>query len=421
VKRGALIAVFGALWLAAHGCQQSLDVLTGAQPGQDAATASDAGQPVCEGCADAGSCAADSCNDRLPGISLASGDQHACAIVDGVLSCWGDNESAQLGTGDTSVHHAPVVVAGNSDWFAVAAGRRHTCGLRAAGMLYCWGDNSQSQLGSGGTRWHKQPFRIGNDADFTELACGGDDCCALRHQGALVCWGSNQDGNVGVSGTGTAAVTSPSAVAAGSTFLQVAVAAAHSCAIRSDGALLCWGSNADGELGTGDSQATQRTPIQVGDGNDWFRIAVGQQHTCGLRGMGTLWCWGSNAEGQIGIGGEGPDGVQQVTNIPTGVLESSGWVDVAVGGYHSCARQHDKPLACWGRGQSGQLGAGVMDIGDTPLSIPQSDGFRNLALGAAFSCAFESDRTLQCWGDNTQGQLGVGDTNERDQPTVVTF
>jgi alpha-tubulin suppressor-like RCC1 family protein len=348
-------------------------------------------------------------------------------VLAGALSCWGSNANGQLGTGDNSQRRAPVSIGSDADWFEIAAAGRHSCGLRAPGALYCWGDNSQGQLGiggggrMGGMRAGRSPTRVTNFTDFAALSCSGDNCCALRVDASLYCWGANSDGNAGSTSNGSNPLNTPTPLAQDSRFIKLGVGAAHSCAVRMDGALVCWGRNQDGELGLGASQNDPRAPGRVGSDSDWLSVACGQQHTCGLRRGGVVLCWGANDDGQVGIGRAGPDGVPLTPNVPTAVDTSHGWADVAAGAYHSCARKdRSAELFCWGRGANGQLGiAPSPDVVESPLRVPVISMVRSFGLGAQHSCAFQNDHQLYCWGDNAQGQLGVGDTQRRDQPVTV--
>jgi alpha-tubulin suppressor-like RCC1 family protein len=418
--------IWPALLIAAISCSKSLDLFSARNAADSAAdgdaaqtTTPAAGLPGCDACTADGLCIGARCVPRASLATLAAGDQHVCAVQAGLLSCWGSNASSQLGVGDSAQRRMPQQVGSADDWFDVAAGDRHSCGLRAPGKLYCWGDNSHGQLGTAGTRSRSVPVRVGRLDDFSAVACGGDNCCARRSAGELLCWGGNANGNVGV-GSASTLVNSPTRIAADATFSQVRVAVAHSCAIRSDSALFCWGHNAAGELGLGSSRTDRTQPTRVGTASDWSSIAVGRTQSCGIRN-GELLCWGGNDYAQVGIGREGPDAVPLVIDEPARVVTTFDWVEVATGANHTCARKAGtaSPLYCRGRGDAGQLGTGVQDVGDMPKLVPRGAGFRSLALGGAFSCALDAEHAVYCWGDNSQGQLGQGDTLLREQPTLV--
>jgi len=422
------LALLGSCALVSTGCSKRLNVLRYEAFDQpDASRVLDAGSSGCDACRDGYVCVVDRCAALTSITWVSAGTEHSCMVKDGVLSCWGGNSASQLGTGDSSGRRRPTEVSKDHDWFDVAAAGRHSCGLRAPGTLYCWGDNNQGQLGLGnmaGTRLRTTPTRINGFDDFSKVSCTGDSCCGLRNAGALYCWGSNIEGNAGINRNpngNNGPVTAPTPVLPDAQFTSVSAGASHSCAVRSDGALLCWGRNADGELGLGDARVSQRQPARVGTASDWISVTCGQQHTCGIRRGGTLLCWGGNTYAQVGVGREAPDGVVLVIDEPLEVDLNGGWLTVIAGAFHTCGRkERASELFCWGRGNLGQLGiSNVGDYVETPTRVSSSATLRRFALGSAHSCAFDSDRQLYCWGDNTQGQLGFGDTQRRDEPELL--
>jgi alpha-tubulin suppressor-like RCC1 family protein len=406
-------------------CSKQLDVLSYEAFDQpDASSVPDAGSQGCDTCRDGALCSVNRCVALASITWVSAGAEHTCMVKDGTLSCWGSNAASQLGTGDSNGRREPSVVGRDNDWLDVAAAARHSCGLRAPGMLFCWGDNNQGQLGLGGmagTRLRSSPMRVGTFDDFTKVSCAGESCCALRDGGALYCWGSNTDGNAGVNRTANGPVVAPTQVTANGDFTSVSVGAAHSCAIRGDGTLWCWGRNNDGELGLGSARVAQRQPVRVGSANDWTSVSAGQQHTCGIRRGGLLFCWGGNGSSQVGVGREAPDGVVLVIDQPLEVELTGGWGSVVAGGFHTCARKDRAPdLMCWGRASSGQLGTGSTgELVETPTRVSTSVSLRRFALGNLHTCAFDAERQLYCWGDNVQGQLGFGDTQRRDVPEML--
>lgn len=395
----------------------------------------DAGKPLaCQNCGDGQICTIFGCESLANVSAIAAGDRHGCRANAGVLTCWGANGAQQLATGDSmSIRQPERVLSGRSPvWISVAAGSRHTCGLRPR-ELYCWGDNSAGQLGvspntmqpvSTGMGMSPQPRtrRVG-DFDVAQVRCGGENCCALRDNGVLYCWGANAEGSAGIGRLTTMPVYTPQPVmvAPGTTFSTFSVGAGHTCAIRKDDrALLCWGRNSSGQLGLGSSTSPQEKPVQVGVLRDWTRVAAGAEHTCGIRGGGLLYCWGDNKQGQLGVAREGPDATPVVADVPTPVDTSRDWARVAAGAHHTCAiKMPSAELRCWGKGSSGQLGSGVDDIVDTPQPVMPPNQWKEVALGEEHSCGLDTAGKLYCWGDNSQGQLGVGDTVRREEPTAT--
>lgn len=312
---------------------------------------------------------------------------------------------------------------------SVTLGGFHSCASKTDGTLWCWGHNSHGQLGDGTTSGQScsggtckptpvqvPPLGVG----VADAAAGMFHTCARKTDGTLWCWGWNLWGEIGDGTTATPKPT-PVQVAIGAGVAQVALGGSHSCARMTDGSLWCWGSNASGQLGDG-TTADKKLPVQVAPlGGDVAEVALGDEYSCARKTDGTLWCWGANGNGQLGDGTTTGQSCPSATGgpcKPTPVKVALGSVvQVAVGGHHSCARKADGTLWCWGLNYYGQLGDGTITgqscSGATckPMPVQVASlgaAVASVALGALHSCARKSDGTLWCWGENDTGQLGDG-------------
>lgn len=473
----AAVSAYCSCWLlivAAVGCEQSVEVLTApADAGLSGAGGADGragagGRPAAAGssgacgtCAPGALCVSGVCVGQPELSVIASGGAHSCALFDGSVGCWGDDSEGQLGFPMQDVAELstkPVQAIAGGDWIAVAAGDRHSCALRAANSsnpgrarLFCWGADDASQTGvvedgspnggtsgggnsagaagangaagnGGGTRFVRG--RIDDSQDAVDVKCGGDNCCALRSNGALTCWGSNDRGSAGVDRSDGSPVQRPTRVAGSATFLRAfSVGWGHSCAIRSDHSLWCWGRNDTGQLGLNAQDSELHTPTQVTERKDWLRVAAGDGFTCGICGTRQLFCWGDNSVSQLGVPREDLDGETQQTDRPLPVGIGQDWVEVAAGARHVCGIKLNGELQCWGRGEDGQVGTGTLASVPSPTTVATDFGWRGIALGAAHSCGVDSEHSdanpFLCWGKNERGQLGVGDLDRREAPARV--
>ena len=193
---------------------------------------------------------------------------------------------------------------------------------------------------------------------------------------------------------------------------RISVGGLHTCAILDTGSVSCWGSNDNGQLGNG-TRTTSNFPVPVGI-NGILQLAAGTSHTCALRHGGTLWCWGLNGSGQIGNESTFDQlEPQQVHNV-------SGAVAVASGGFHSCAILTGGSVKCWGNDSSGQIGDGSPgDTSSKPTLVSGLSNAKTLALGEFHSCALLTDNSVKCWGHNGFGQLGDGTLLDRSTPVAV--
>jgi alpha-tubulin suppressor-like RCC1 family protein len=252
----------------------------------------------------------------------------------------------------------------------------------------------------------------------TAIAAAGDHNCAITTDAALLCWGSNYSGQLG-DGT-TADHSTPQAVTGLAEGVSaVATGTSHTCAISGDGQLQCWGANGDGRLGDG-TTAQSSTPVDVdGLSSGVISVAAGEFHTCAVTDVGGVKCWGKNDKGQLGTGTTSFD----PTLTPVDVVGlSAGVVAVAAGSWHTCALLATGGVKCWGYNYWGQLGNGTNEDVPLPVDVVGLVGTTKIAAGATYNCAITdipSTGGLQCWGYNGLGQLGDGTTDDRYTPVGV--
>lgn len=189
----------------------------------------------------------------------------------------------------------------------------------------------------------------------------------------------------------------------------ISAGARHACAIDIDGRLWCWGDNSSAQLGVGPGVMGADAPRFVDAATDWQRIEAGGSHTCAIKTDGSLYCWGQNARGQLGIG----DTV--IRNVPTNVAGS--WSEVSAGVSHTCALRTAATVACWGGNTQGEAGAGAGTDHLAPNAIDgSSPGWTIVTAGDGFSCGVRTGG-VYCWGQNADGQLGNGAADATAHPT----
>jgi len=232
---------------------------------------------------------------------IAAGFESSCAVVTGGVKCWGDNTVGELGidpaTSSTSV---PVQVQGLASGVqAIAGGRAHSCAL-VNGGVQCWGENDSGQLGiDPATPSTSVPVQVqGLTSGVTAITAGVRHSCAVV-DGGVKCWGRNDSGLLGIDPA--TAYTSVPVQVQGLTggVTAVSTGAWHTCAVLSGGAM-CWGDNSSGQLGIGLTTNYSSVPVQVqGLTSDVTAIAAGGYHTCAVV-KGGVQCWGRNELGQLG-------------------------------------------------------------------------------------------------------------------------
>jgi alpha-tubulin suppressor-like RCC1 family protein len=332
-------------------------------------------------------------------LGVAAGGDHTCALRQpGTLWCWGSDQYGQLGDGGGAApQQTPMQTGTETDWRVVRTSAWHACGLRG-NTLWCWGYGGSGRLGDGTTNSHDSPNQVAG-TDWSLLGAGGAFGCGIRLNGTLWCWGLNLNGQLGDNSTTDR--FSPVQIGVASDWSEVATGASHTCG-RRGGNLWCWGDNSHGDLGDG-SNAPSQVPVRVGTANDWTRVASGPSgHSCGLRGAGSLWCWGWNNSGQLG------DGTTNDANAPVQVDSANAYIAVATGAFHTCAIRLDGSLWCWGRNVEGQLGNGTLVGSSVPVRAGTAYDWASVSGRVEHTCGLRTDGSLWCWGNNAYGALGDG-------------
>lgn len=341
------------------------------------------------------------------GAQLATAEVHACARAsDGTAWCWGGNVYGQLGDGTTSDRTAPSRVIGLGDVMEVAAQgllineAAHSCARLADGTVWCWGRNNRGQLGDGTLVDRSSPVRVGALSDATAIAVGRHHSCAIRVDRSVVCWGS-------------AYSTSPVPVTGLADAVALSAGGVHTCALRSAGGVVCWGANARGQLGD-TTTADRRTPVAVAGISDAVAISAGgDASTCAALATGRVMCWGWNPDGELG------DRTTVSRSTPAEVLGVTNAVEVSIGASHACARLRTGGMSCWGRNAAGQLGDGSVTPSFAPVLVVSLADVEEIAAGHDFTCARRSSGAIACWGANASGQLGDGTMVSRSTPMAV--
>ena len=248
---------------------------------------------------------------------------------------------------------------------------------------------------------------------------GGSHACAQRSDHSLFCWGSNAFGQLGIGNTTNH--SSPVQVTAlGTSVTSVSAGNLHTCATKSNGTVWCWGSNANGQLGNGGT-TDRSSPVRVtGLPTTAVEVSAGYSHTCARTSDGKLWCWGSDFFGQLGNGvsGSGHDSSTplQVTSLGSTV------VGVSAGGNFTCAVKTNGSLYCWGRDIEGQLGNGRQGPFlhySTPQLVSGISSVAGVSAGVLHACARKTDNSAWCWGYNGYGEVGNGTTTNQTVPTQI--
>ncbi len=335
-------------------------------------------------------------------VAIAAGLSHTCTLLSGgQVACWGWNAGGQVGDGSENNAPKPVLVVGLSGVTAIVLGASQSYALMSGGTLSTWGWGSTVVTTVSGIN------------GITALASGLGYACALVSGGTMECWGGNADGELG---DGTTTTRSTPEVVPGITGVTgIAARWDNTWAVTAGGALEAWGNNNNGQLGDG-TTVGRSVPAALAGLAGVVAVApsASGDHTCALKADGTVDCWGNNLYGQLGNGTT----TNQLT--PGAVSGLTGVTEVSCGLSHCCALITNGTVACWGGNFDGELGNGTLVNSSVPVTVSNVSGATAIAATDISTCAIVSG-TVECWGNNDDGELGNGTTTGSSTPVPVTW
>ena len=291
----------------------------------------------------------------------------------------------------------------------------HSFGISAEGKLYAWGSNSQAQLGLGTkTISEPTPTLVSQDTGWKKVETG-NSCffsAGLKNNGSLWLWGDNV---YDILGNQTDLLV-PTHTAQNMSWKDFSTGFFRILAIRDDNTLWGWGNNEGGSLGIDSTRFTISIPTQVGSDNNWSKISCGLNHTLALKSNGTVWVCGSNNVGQHG-NGTSMNGFFSDKFIQVGT--DNNWTEILAGAAFNLAIKNDGTLWAWGNNQAGQLGDGTKINRLQPTQIGTDKDWKSLGYSGNSSAAIKTNGTLWTWGFGAQGQLGNGSKMSALVPTQI--
>ena len=266
---------------------------------------------------------------------VSCGVNHTAAVkTDGTLWVWGGNNFLPLGTNSQALAFTPVTTfAGGTNWKQVTANWFHTAAIKTDGTLWTWGRNYTGELGTNGDGSKATPVTtFAGGTNWKQVASGYGRVSAIKTDGTLWTWGQGAGGALG--NTGTSSLTPVTTFAGGTNWKQVssALLSLTCAAIKTDGTLWIWGYNISRQLGTNDD-TNRATPVTTfAGGTNWKQVASGPNHTTAIKTDGTLWTWGNNGAGQLGVN----DTTDRLTPVTT-FAGGTNWKQVSSGENHTVA------------------------------------------------------------------------------------
>ena len=284
----------------------------------------------------------------------------------GTLWTWGSGES--VGHGSSSNKTTPTQVGTANDWKDVYAGDYNVYAIKNNGTLWGTGRNAYSSLGIGNSTIQYNFIQIGIDSDWKEISGGNVFTVGLKVNGTLWTWGSDSIGQLGNGTSSNSDVAIPTQIS-NQNWNSIAAGKDHVIAIQSNGTLWAWGSNSFGQLGI-NSTTSKSLPVQVGTDSDWNKISAGSNHNSAMRTStsGQIYVWGRNLYSSLGVGYD--ENTLQKIMVPYPLNTTNDWRDIGNGSFNSTAIKQNGDLYLWGRGSNGELGNGTnIYEQSTPITI----------------------------------------------------
>ncbi len=309
---------------------------------------------------------------------------------------------------------------------AIIGGESHNMALSSDGTVDTWGWNFFGQLGDGSTNWgystsySLSAVKVYGLSSVAFLGGRGYHNLAVKTNGTIWAWGDNQSGQLGNGGFYPGGTNVPVQVIGLTNPIAVSGGGFHSMALMSNGTVWTWGDNSYGQLGDGTTN-NRSSPVQVVGLSNIVAISCGWIQTLAVRSDGTAWTWGDNNTCELGNGVVGG-----ISTVPVQVLNLSNVVSVSGGDLSSMARLADGTIWKWGQNVYGELGLGTSDTNAHPVPV-QVPGLSNIVISACrdyHNICVKRDGTVWVWGDNRFG--GMGDftgsnvTSPRLMPGLVS-
>ena len=351
-------------------------------------------------------------------------------LENGSAMCWGLDNYGQLGDGGDATNLIKptsfVSIDGGQTVAQIYARQLRTCIVLDDNSASCWGFNEDGQAGDNSTNTYKSPsvkVEFPQGKGVKSMGMGLKHTCAILEDDTLTCWGLDSYGALGNGNSDTSDKYTPQTITTPSDrkVVKVEPGATHTCILLDDGGVMCWGRDNVGQLGNGDTSDTIHAPssnVELPEGRAATDLSVGDHHSCALLDNGSITCWGLNNYGQLGENTTTNRLIPVYAHLPTG----SPAVSVSVGQHSSCAILENNSVYCWGHNHFGRLGIGVTGgIYQIPMFVEGATNVVDLSLDYDHTCALSENGSISCWGRGKYGPLGIGQSGDKNTPQPADY
>jgi alpha-tubulin suppressor-like RCC1 family protein len=339
--------------------------------------------------------------------------------TDGNLYAWGNNSYAQLGIENLTLDRklSPIQVGALSNWASVSSNLSSsgegqftsTFIIKTDGTLWGCGYNAYGQLGLFDTIRRSSFVQVGTQSNWSQVFFGYIHAAIIKTDGTLWTCGYNYAGQLGLSDTVNR--SSPVQVGTQSNWAQIACGYDFSTAIKTDGTLWTCGYGDNGQLGNNTTTGPLGQTLifyQVGTLNNWSKVSNNGRGSLSIKTDSTLWSWGQNNFGQLGLS----DTDNRSSPVQIGTL--SNWsVNISSAWFYNAAIKTDGTLWAWGNNSFGQLGLSNRTHRSSPVQVGTASNWSKVSCGGTHMAALKTDGTLWTCGYNRWGQLGLSNITNR--------
>jgi alpha-tubulin suppressor-like RCC1 family protein len=342
-------------------------------------------------------------------VSVSAGYDHFM-LLDAQGQLWGgqSQRNGRIGNGkDTSTKVVSPVPISSKVWSQVSSGGNFTVAIDEQGKLWGWGANYDKILANTRDTQFTKPIKL-SDQSWQFISAGRAHFAAIRSDGTLWIAGNNDYGQLG---TGDSIDPNQlTKVNDDTDWVDVHSRSSSTIALKNDGSLWGWGYNNYGELGLGYNGVSERLPVALNSGGDWKVLSQGAagSHSLAVKNDGTLWAWGNNKDGKLGLSHE------ERINVPVQIGTKNDWASAVVGLHHSLVLKQDGRLYSFGDNNYGQLGNAEQVDSSKPVYI--SDGWKSIAATETFSVGIKENGDIYTWG-----ALTLPDSSSSNVPVQYSY
>ena len=324
------------------------------------------------------------------------------------LFSWGYNSSGELGDGVRNSKSSPVqTVSAGTSWKQIENGGRSgtvlgfSAAIKTDGSLWLWGTGTCGALGDSSVVSKSSPVQtVSGGTNWRQVSAGGYNAAGIKTDGTLWTWGN---GTFGQNGNNTVlSLSSPvQTISAGTDWKKISVGYSHAAAIKTDNTLWLWGEWGFGAIGN-NVPGNMSSPVQtVSGGTNWKSVSVGLSTTSAIKTDSSLWVWGLNSSGNLGI-----NSLVSISSPVQTVSGGTNWKSVSASQGMSAVKT-DGTLWAWGLNNQGNLGNNNIISSSSPVqTVSGGTDWKEVSTGLFATSAIKTDGSLWVWGLNTRGEVG---------------